>query len=539
MIAVFSVLVASLVNVPFWTRLAELRDPTAPGGVVLFMLTGVCVAALHGFLFGLLGTHRTLRVWLGTAWLAGVVIAFYMWRYTVYLDASMLRNILHSEPKEASELVTASMLATVLAACAPVWVLLGWIRLRPRRLLAGVWRRGLWLCASAMIALATLLAAYGDLSPLLRGHREIRYLVTPANLMAASVTVLRNEWREARQPREAIGLDAHTERSVDARPRLLVIVVGETVRAQSWGLAGYARDTTPALRQRGVINFANVSACGSNTEVSVPCMFAPIGRRNYDETRIRRQQSLLHVLEHAGINTRWLDNQSGCKGVCEGLSMASIRGDEDPRRCNGTSCLDGVLYERAAAAIAALEPGATSPTDQVFVLHPLGNHGPAYSHRYPSVFRRFVPTCEAADLDGCDMASIRNSYDNAILYTDHLLAGLIDILADRTDVDSAVIFVSDHGESLGEHGLYLHGLPYAIAPDEQIKVPMFLWASSGWLQSGALDEACLRSKHNEPLSHDHLFHSVLGMLAVRTDLYEPAYDLFASCRIGTGLAAGP
>jgi lipid A ethanolaminephosphotransferase len=142
-IAVFSVLVASLVNVPFWTRLAELRDPTAPGGVVLFMLTGVCVAALHGFLFGLLGTHRTLRVWLGTAWLAGVVIAFYMWRYTVYLDASMLRNILHSEPKEASELVTASMLATVLAACAPVWVLLGWIRLRPRRLLAGVWRRGL------------------------------------------------------------------------------------------------------------------------------------------------------------------------------------------------------------------------------------------------------------------------------------------------------------------------------------------------------------------------------------------------------------
>lgn len=538
-IALFSVLVALLINLPFWERLAELRNPATANGALFFLLTGVCVTAVNGFLFGMLGSQRLLRPLLGATWLAGVVIAYYMSRYTVYLDASMLRNVLHSEPKEAGELVTAGMLATVLAACAPVWAILGWIKLRPRGWLPGLWRRCLWLAGCAVVAVVAAIAAYGDLSPLLRTHREVRYLVTPANLVAASLTVLRSEWREARQPREVIGLDARIERSADARPRLLVIVVGETVRAKSWGLAGYARDTTPALRERGVIDFADVSACGSNTEVSVPCMFAPVGRRDYDEARIRRQQSLLHVLEHAGIATRWLDNQTGCKGVCEGLTMVSIRGDEDPRRCDGTTCLDGVLYERAAREIAALSSAPGGRSDQVIVLHPLGNHGPAYSRRYPPEFRRFVPTCEAADLDGCDVASIRNSYDNAILYTDHLLAGLIDTLAARNDLDSAVVFVSDHGESLGERGLYLHGLPYAIAPDEQIKVPMFLWASSGWTQSTGLDQDCLRRKREAPISHDQLFHSVLGMLGVSTTLYERAYDLSASCRDEPRRVAAP
>lgn len=527
LIAVFSLLATLLINGPFWDAAFAHREPLSLRGAGFLAATFVCIAAVHGLLFGMLGGRRLLRPMLGLVWLLGAAAAYYMQRYTVYLDVGMLRNVLHTQPKEAGELLGLGMLASVLAMSIPVWLALAFVRLRPRSWRQGLLRRSAWLVGCATLALLAALAGYRDLAPLLRNQHAVRYLVTPANLIVASATVLRDELREARRPREAIGLDARRERAPGSRPRVLVLVVGETVRAKDWGLNGYARNTTPELARHALFNFPDVAACGSNTEVSVPCMFAPVGRRDYDEARIRGQQSLLHVLEHAGIATLWLDNQTGCKGTCEGLPFESLRGDEDPALCDGELCLDQVLVDRALGEIARVDGGSA---DRVIVLHQLGNHGPAYSRRYPPAFRRFTPTCETADLDGCDAQSIRNSYDNAILYTDHLLATLADQLARRTDLDSALLYVSDHGESLGEGGLYLHGLPYLIAPEEQLKVPMVLWLSEGMDRTLGLDRACLAARSALPHSHDHLFHSLLGLMDVRSGLYETGLDLLRPCR---------
>jgi lipid A ethanolaminephosphotransferase len=230
------------------------------------------------------------------------------------------------------------------------------------------------------------------------------------------------------------------------------------------------------------------------------------------------------VLARAGAAVQWRDNQSGCKGVCDGLPAELVSAATAPGLCQGDRCWDeGLLHglnERLQHASGT----------QVLVLHMLGNHGPSYFRRYPSAFERFTPACANDDLGHCSTAEIVNAYDNAVLYTDHVLASLISTLdANAARVDAAMLFVSDHGESLGEKGLFLHGVPNAIAPSEQTQVPMTMWWSDGFGRALGLDRACMQRRSAEPAQHDHLFHTVLGLLDVTTSLYDPTLDLTRGC----------
>ncbi len=484
----------------------------------------VIITAVHALLLGLLVHRRYARPLLAALILVTAVATYYMGSYGVYLDSDMLRNVLHTDRKESGELLSWRLLVPILFASLPI-ALLWRVQLRERP-----WRRALAVRAGflAILALAFTGAAmlsFQDLSSLIRNRREVRYLVTPANYLVSLARVVTASPPGTRPAKTPIGQDARQlPHATDRRPRLLVLVVGETARAQNWGLNGYARQTTPELSRMGVINFPAVTACGSSTEVSLPCMFSPYGRHDYDQKKIRDHQSLLHVLEHAGIRTLWRDNQSGCKGVCEGLAIQQLDDAKDADLCNGKRCLDEILLRDLETAL------PTGAGDRVVVLHPLGNHGPNYFERYPAGFRRYTPVCESSDLGSCDRQAIVNAYDNAIGYTDHVLAKLIGQLGRNADYDTAMIYLSDHGESLGEKGLYLHGVPYAIAPEEQTHVPMVMWFSPGFAASAALDTACLRHEAAGPASQDNLFPSVLGLLDVRTDLYDRDRDLFARCR---------
>jgi lipid A ethanolaminephosphotransferase len=373
----------------------------------------------------------------------------------------------------------------------------------------------------------------------MRNHKEVRYLITPANYLWSLANLGVGEVRGAAKPREAIGLDAAPGPSWAARtkPMVVILVVGETARAASWGLSGYARQTTPQLAALDVVNFPSVQACGTHTEVSLPCMFAPVGRRAYDESRIRGQESLLHVAHRAGVAVHWRDNQSGCKGVCDGLPGDTVSQVNAPGLCGDGRCLDEGLVHDLDQRL----DGAKGT--QLWVMHMLGNHGPAYFRRYPPSFARFQPECREDDLHRCSVEQIVNSYDNALLYTDHVLATAIAKLrAHAAEVDSALVYVSDHGESLGERGMFLHGMPHAIAPDVQTHVPMVMWFSPGFERAAGFETGCLRPLLQReapgPIAHDHLFHTVLGLLDVRTRIAEPAWDLSAGCRTGMAPSAG-
>jgi lipid A ethanolaminephosphotransferase len=130
------------------------------------------------------------------------------------------------------------------------------------------------------------------------------------------------------------------------------------------------------------------------------------------------------------------------------------------------------------------------------------------------------------NIQDCSRQSIVNAYDNTILYTDHILSRVIDLLQAQRSA-TAMLYVSDHGESLGENGLYLHGLPYALAPVEQKQVPMIFWASEKLVRQKSLDIAALEARRQTPYSHDFIFHSVLGLFGVGSEIYRPELDIFA------------
>ncbi len=490
-------------------------------GASVFVLVG----ALNLLLLCLLMNRWTAKPVLVTLLLVTSVAAHFMSQYTIYLDPDMVRNVLHTDGKESGELISLGVLPSLLILGVVPSLLVWRVRLRTRAFGKAVLVRVATLVAALVVAILAALTSFQDLSALMRNHHEVRHLITPGNYLVSLGRVMLEDEAGKHSPRTPLGLQAKViGRPADAKPRLLVLVVGETVRAQNWGLNGYERDTTPQLARIDPVNFRDVSSCGSATEVSVPCMFSPWGREHYDKSRVRHSESLLHVLQHAGIATLWRDNQTGCKGVCEGLPFESFEHATDPRHCDAEGCLDEVMLDDLPAAI------ARRPGDVVVVLHQLGNHGPSYFKRYPARLRQFTPTCDTAELGRCDRQSIVNAYDNAVLYTDDFLARTIRLLAEQSGRDTALIYLSDHGESLGENGLYLHGVPYAIAPQTQTRVPMVMWLSPGFARSRGVDLTCLRREGEQmPASQDNLFHSVLGLMQVSTPEYDPRLDLFRGC----------
>ncbi|WP_312320418.1 phosphoethanolamine--lipid A transferase [Stenotrophomonas sp.] len=485
----------------------------------------VFITGLHVLLLSLLGWRWTLKPILLVMIPASAAAAYYSDNYGIFFDASMVRNIFRTDTAEAGELMTWGFAGAMLLKSAPPLLVVVWIRIRKEssvlRLLV---KRVLLVVATLVITGGAVMSQFDDLSSLMRNNKSARYLITPENYIVSSIRVIQQDRRAPRGPLSKVAEDARLDpHPIGSKPHLLVIVVGETVRAQNWGLSGYARQTTPMLARRDVVNYVDVTACGSNTEVSVPCMFSVYGRRSYDRDKIKRSESLLHVLERAGVKTLWRDNQSGCKGVCADLAFESYREPPDDPLCTNQACRDEVMLSGLHDAI------DDNPGDVVVVLHQLGNHGPAYFKRYGEEFRTFTPDCRSADLGKCTRQEIVNAYDNAIVATDDFLAKAIDMLAADTSHDTAMIYVSDHGESLGEGNLYLHGLPYAIAPATQVKVPMVVWLSEGIQRERGIDPSCLRAQAGSSISHDNLFHSVLGLMEVQTEVRDEGLNLFGRC----------
>lgn len=525
-VAVYLTVVA---NTTVWRQVFDDRSWSQPGTWLFAACLGTAVAAIQFALIVLPLSRWTARPWLIVVLAVSAFASYFVQTYNVFLDPPMLRSVLRTQPKEAGELLSWGLLPHVAwQALLPI-LLVWWVPLRRhswRR--AALQRVGSVVAAVAVCALALMLV-FQDAAALARNHREWRYQVTPANVIYSLGRVASFDASAAAKPRTPIGLDAKLGPRAAQRekPALLVLVVGETARAANWGLSGYARATTPELAAMDVINFTNVTSCGTNTEISLPCLFAPVGRRDYNESRIRGEQGLLHVLDRAGIATLWRDNQTGCKGVCEGLPVEQVDSLTTPGLCEDGRCYDEILIDGLETRLKA------ERRSRAIVLHMLGSHGPAYYRRYPPAFRRFEPTCDTDELHKCERETIANAYDNTLLYTDHVLAQTVRLLQRlEPDYDTAMIYVSDHGESLGENGLYLHGVPYAIAPDEQTHVPMVLWFSTSWQQHNGLDAACLRRRAGEPASHDHIFHTVLGLLDVQTALHDPRFDLSRDCTRG-------
>jgi lipid A ethanolaminephosphotransferase len=461
-----------------------------------------------------------------------------MLQYGVVIDATMMANVAHTDVREVRDLLSWSLLLSFVV----IALLPGWWVLRQRLALRHLGAQALRNLAGAVVALLVLLAvtllAFQDLASLMRNHKQVRYLVNPLNTLYASGKLALDQGAKASFTLQAIGLDARLgpTHAAGARTPLLVLVVGETARAANFSLGGYARKTNPELEKlaaegTALTYYSAVRSCGTNTQVSLPCMFSHLGKEEFGATR-QPYENLLDVLHRAGLAVLWIDNQSGCKGLCDRVAQFNTFGLKTPGLCNADECFDEILLADLDQRIAALDP-ARRARGVVLVLHQMGSHGPAYFKRVPPAFKAFLPECGSNVLQDCQRAQVVNAYDNTLVYTDHVLASLVRWLAGQAAQgahDSALVYVSDHGESLGENNLYLHGLPYAIAPDTQTHVPMLSWVSPAMAQRLNLRPDCLRAHAGAALSHDNLFHAMLGLADVQTEVYRKDMDWFAACR---------
>lgn len=523
-------------NLTLWRAVWHLNLAPGPRAAAFVTLAGLVLGATAALLW-LLAWPRIWRPAASVLVLTAAANAYFMGQFGAVIDASMLTNVLRTDAREAADLLSWPLLGTLLGlAGPPLW----WVWRHPpawRRGWRQAWRPPLAALLALTLAVASAALGYAHLASLMRNHKTLRYQINPLNTVVAGAKLVADALPRQAQPRQPVGEDAqwvpggfHPQRSP-----LLVLVVGETARAQNWGLNGYERATTPRLArwqaEQGLLNFPDVRSCGTNTEVSVPCMFSPL-TRDAGGNRPAMHDNLLDVLQRAGLAVLWLDNQSGCKGVCDRVPHASTRELALPGLCDDDGCRDEALLHDLDARLAALDP-ARRARGVVLVLHLMGSHGPAYFKRSPAAHKPFGPECTSQTLADCSVQEVRNAYDNSVAYTDLVLDRTLQWLQTQTPHHTpGLLFVSDHGESLGENGLYLHGLPYALAPDEQTRVPMVAWLAPAWSQGQGMKAACLQGRTQAALSHDHLFHTVLGLMQVRTRAYEPGLDALAACRAG-------
>ena len=522
-----------LCNWPLWQRLSNLPElDNSRGWVFIGLFIGIVTAVL-GALLSLLAWRRLLKPVLALALLSAAALAHFMGSYGIVVDPTMVVNIVQTDVREAADLLSwrLGLSLLMLAGLPMAWL---W----RQRLNEQAWPRRLGMnllgfVIGIALAVSLALVSFADLASTMRNHKALRYMINPVNLFYSLGAVAWRAGAVPAGPPQVIGADARVRPlPAGAKPPLLMLVVGETARAANFSLNGYGRPTNPELAKLPVLNFRNVGACGTSTAASLPCMFSPLGREGF-VAQNGRQENLLDVLQRAGLAVLWLDNQSGCKGLCDRVPndstgrLASGAAAALTALCDGKECLDEALLHGLDAQLAALDP-ARAAKGVVLVLHQMGSHGPAYYKRSPPGSKPFQPECRSTALQQCTREQLVNAYDNSIVYTDLVLARAIAWLQTQQGrFDASLYYISDHGESLGENKLYLHGMPYAIAPREQTHVPMVLWLGGAAAEQ---QRQCLRMKRDEPLSHDNLFHTVLGIVGVETALYRADWDFIASCR---------
>ena len=525
-----------LCNYPLWQEMARIGRLQTGSDYAFAAGLGLIIFTATALVLGLFAWRWLIKPVAIFLLLVAAASAYFMAAYNVVIDTTMVINALATDPRETRDLINWKMLLTlaILGILPSVWLLRQ--RLRSVRLLPLLLANALFSIACCVLLTMTLAVFFQNFSSTMRNHTHLRFLINPLNVVYALGDIAAKPFKRDTKTLLPIGQDAALGASYAAtnaapanKPPLLLLVLGETARAGNFSLNGYARETNPLLAKQNVVSLRNVWSCGTSTEASVPCMFSHLGKEAF-EGRKSNYEGLLDVIQRAGLAVLWIDNQSGCKGTCNRVPNVNTANLKNPAFCASGECHDAVMLDGLDARIAEL-PADKRAKGVVVVLHQMGSHGPSYFKRTPPAFQQFKPFCATNSLQDCQQEQIVNAYDNTILYTDHFLNLAINWLNVSVKWSSpAMLYVSDHGESLGENNLYLHGLPYAIAPDVQKRVPWITWLSPEYSQRSGITNDCLTKQLNTRLSHDNYFHSVLGMLDVKTALYRADWDVYAGCK---------
>ncbi|EMD1841078.1 MULTISPECIES: phosphoethanolamine transferase EptA [Raoultella] len=528
---IFALYVGLLLNLAFYRQVFTLLPVNSLHNWLVFLSMPVVAFSVMNILTTLASFLKLDRLVISLFILLSASAQYFIWSFGVVIDRAMITNILDTTPAESFALMSGKMVLTLGLSGVLMVAFAWWIKISKAKT---VWRsiavRLLNILVSALLIVLVAALFYKDYASVFRNNKELVKSLSPSNSIVAI-----NSWYAHNKmdnlPLVKIGEDAVQKPEMHSGPRknLTILVLGETSRAQNFSLGGYERETNPRLKQDDVIYFANTTSCGTATAVSVPCMFSNMPRAHYDEELAHHQEGVLDILQRAGIRVLWNDNDGGCKGACDRVPHQNVTDLNLTGQCIEGECYDEVLFHNLESYIDNLQQ------DGIIVLHTIGSHGPTYYNRYPAEFRKFTPTCDTNEIQSCSQQQLTNTYDNTILYIDYVVDKAIKLLQSKQDkFTTSLVYLSDHGESLGEDGVYLHGLPWSIAPETQKHVPMLLWLSQDYQQRYGVSSQCLQQRaKTDPYSQDNLFSTLLGLLGVDTHEYQATDDILTPCRSET------
>ncbi len=440
-------------NLAFFWHVIEVY-PVSPKNIGFLISLAVGLTSVIVLLLSLVSSRYTTKPVFILLLLISSLASYFMTNYNVIIDHIMIQNLVQTDINEVNDLITLKLIGYFFLLGVLPSIIICRVKIQPVSWKQLIVTKLASIGISILIVFAMVLFFSKFYTSFFREHKPLRYYTNPTYYIYSFGKYLNKTFNNAAVVIQPMGADAHGP-AEDLERRLVILVVGEAVRADRLSLNGYSRETTPLLEKEDVVSFSQVHSCGTSTSYSVPCMFSVFPRKQFSSSKGESTENLLDVLKHAGVHVLWRENNSDSKGVALRVKYQDYRRPDNNPVCD-VECRD-------VGMLAGLQQYVdTRPKGNIIiVLHQMGNHGPAYYKRYPAGYERFTPVCRTNQFDECTKEEINNAYDNAVLYTDYFLSQVIAFLKNNTGrFEAAMLYMSDHGESLGEHGVYLHGLPF-------------------------------------------------------------------------------
>lgn len=523
---------ATILNYVYYRQVLAILQLDSFDNIILFLTMPIIVFCAVFALLNICYFKNIIKIVSILLILIGSSLAYFMNKFNILIDRDMLENSLQTTTAESLSYLSFSLVLTILIfGIIPTLFILS-LSIKKERFGHYFIKRIMAIISPFIVVLIISFFLFKNYAPFMRNNPQIIKYLLPSNYIASVISEVKY-LQYKNEPWKNIGVDIQ-KKSNSKKPILFVVVMGETARSDNFSLYGYDKQTNPLLEQQNnLFVFKNTTSCGTFTAYSVPCIFSQYTRTDYSAKVALRQDNVLDLLNRADTNIEWLENDGGCKGVCDRILNREIideyKAKESPL-CNSGVCYDEVLLNELQNSLTAIETTKTK-NDQLIVLHTIGSHGPTYYKRYPKSFKKFTPTCDTNEIDRCSKESLINTYDNTIVYTDYIINDVIEQLKPLQEkFNVGMIYLSDHGESLGENGIYLHGLPYNIAPKEQKSVPFMLWLSPSYQNELNLNKPCLIEQSEKTIhSQDQFFHTLLDLFFMKTKVYDKTLNILNSC----------
>ena len=483
--------------------------------IYFFFAIIVTIIALISILLLIFGQKYVLKPLTIFLIILSAILSFYNQQFGVTVDEQMIINTLQTDVNEAMDLMSVVFFIHIFFFGIIPSIIIYYIEIEYGSFKKDFLIRLSLIMTVFLIVAVIIFANFKQVSFITREYKKFNRNITPLYTLFSTYELgklsLQSEIKFTK-----LGEDAKLIKN--NKKTIGIMVVGETARSDRFSLNGYQKETNPYLKNKEVFSFKNTISCGTSTAYSVPCMFFLNGEKNYTQSKAKNQSNVLDVLSFAGVKTIWVNNNSGCKNVCKRIETLNIIQGSDGGEDKNT-ILDEKLLDITSQIL------KNNKEDVLIVLHTMGSHGPRYYKRFPEKFAKFKPFCNNDTPQNCSKDELNNAYDNTIVYTDYFLAKLIDILKEKKEYNTFMFYASDHGESLGENGIYLHGLPKKIAPKEQTDFAMVLWLSDQMIKNQNINSSKIKSMANKQLNHDYLPHTLLNLFKVQSSVYKKDFSL--------------